>query len=56
MKNSSIKSHVASAKHQSKKKRRESTEAHERDIAQSLVKYNQETHTKGETLPADMQS
>ena len=55
LKSSSIKSHVQSAKHQSRKKRRELLEARELDIAQSLLKYNQETHSKGETLPLDMQ-
>ena len=55
LKKSSIESHVMSAKHQSKKKLRASTEAQESDLAQSLVKYNQEVHTKGETLPIDMQ-
>ena len=40
LKSSSIKSHVQSAKHQSKKKRLESREAQERDIAQALLKYN----------------
>ena len=37
LKSSSIKSHVQSAKHQSKKKRLESREAQERDIAQALL-------------------
>ena len=55
LKKSSIESHVMSAKHQSKKKLCASTEAQESDLAQSLVKYNQEVHTKGETLPIDMQ-
>ena len=40
LKSSSIKSHVQSTKHQSKKKRRESMEACKCDIAQSLLKYN----------------
>ena len=44
-----------SAKHQSKKKRRQSTEGRERDIALALTQYNEEVHTKGETLPEQMQ-
>ena len=55
LKSSSIKSHVMSAKHQSKKKRRQSTEGRERDIALALTQYNEEVHTKGETLPEQMQ-
>ena len=55
LKSSSIKSHVKSTKHQSKKQQLESTKSRERDIAQALVKYNEEVHMKGETLPAEMQ-
>ena len=35
--------------------RPESREAQERDIAQVLLKYNEEVHTRGESLPAEMQ-
>ena len=53
LKSSSIRNHVNSSKHQSRKKRHKSTEVHEHDIAQALVKYR---HVKGETLPANVQA
>ena len=55
LKSSTIKSDVQSAKHQSKKKQLESMQAQERDIAQALLKYNEEVHGTGESLPAEMQ-
>ena len=48
LKSSSVKNHVESAKHQSKKKRLESREAQERDIAQALLKYNGQGKHKSE--------
>ena len=55
LKSSSIKTHIKSSKHQCKKKKRQSTEAREQDIAHALVQYNEEVHAKGKTLPAEMQ-
>ena len=55
LKKSVIKYHIQSAKHASSKKRRERKEARERDIADSLTKYNKEFHPRGETLPQQQQ-
>ena len=50
-----IKNHVQSVKHENSKKRLEKKEARERDIAESLTKYNTEVHPRGETLPQEQQ-
>lgn len=55
LKRSIIKNHIQSSKHQKSKQRLESKEARERDIADSLRKYNETTHLRGETLPEDQQ-
>lgn len=55
LKRSVIKNHVQSSKHESSKKRMEKKEARERDIAESLTKYNKEIHPRGETLPQEQQ-
>ena len=50
-----IKNHIRSKKHESSKKRLEKKEARERNIADSLTKYNTEVHPRGETLPQEQQ-
>lgn len=55
LKRSIIKNHIQSSKHQKSKQRLESKEARERDIADSLRKYNETIHLRGETLPEDQQ-
>ena len=55
LKRSVIKNHIQSAKHEGSKKRLERKEARERDIADSLIKYNEEFHPRGETLPQQQQ-
>lgn len=47
--------HVKSRKRQAGKEQHLQSEAHERDIATSFAKYNQQEHTSGETLPEEMQ-
>ena len=55
VKRSVIKNHVQSVKHENSKKRLEKKEARERDIADSLTKYNKQIHPRGETLPQQQQ-
>ena len=43
--------HVGSSKHACGKRRLDSKERRERDIVSSLVVYEAETHSRGETLP-----
>ena len=46
---------IKSVKHENSKKRLEKKEARERDIADSLTKYNKQIHPRGETLPQQQQ-
>ena len=55
LKSSSLKKHMQSDKLEAGKKRLESKETREHDIAQALVEYNSEEHMKGETLPPEVQ-
>ena len=52
LKRSIISSHVGASKHIQGKKRLESKEKRERDLASQLVVYDSEAHSRGETLSA----
>ena len=55
LKKSSISYHIKSTKHSDGKKRLEQRKAKDQDIAQSLRKYNEEVHLRGETVPEQQQ-
>jgi len=55
LKKSSISYHIKSSKHSNGKKRLEQRKGKDQDIAQSLQKYNEEVHGRGETLPEPQQ-
>ena len=55
LKKSSISCHIKSTKHNSGKKRLEQQNIKDQDIAQSLRKYNEKVHARGETLPKQQQ-
>ena len=55
LKRSIIKNHIQSSKHHKSLQRMKHKEARERDIAESLRKYNQDVHPRGETLPEEQQ-
>ena len=47
--------HIKSGKHDEGKKRLGKMKANDQDIAQSLKKYNEQVHGRGETLPEQQQ-
>jgi len=51
LKKSSISYHIKSTKHSGGRKRLEQQKVKDQDIAQSLRRYNEEVHARGETLP-----
>ena len=51
LKKSNIEYHIKSGKHDEGKKRLGKRKANDQDIAQSLKKYNEQVHGRGETLP-----
>ena len=51
IKRSIIKNHVQSTKHKKSQQRLKNKETRERDIAESLRKYNNAVHSRGESLP-----
>ena len=55
LKKSSIEYHIKSGKHDEGKKRLGKRKANDQDIAQSLKKYNEQVHGRGETLPEQQQ-
>jgi len=55
LKKSSINYHIKSSKHSEGKKRLEQKKVKDRDIAQSLRKYNEDVYARGETLPEQQQ-
>ena len=55
LKKSSISYHIKSTKHSDGKKRLEQQKAKDQDIAQSLRKYNEDVHLRGETVPEQQQ-
>ena len=55
LKKSSISYHIKSTKHSDGKKRLEQQKVKDKDIAESLRKYNEEVHARGETLPEQQQ-
>ena len=55
LKKSSISYHIKSTKHNDGKKRLEQRKVKDHEIAQSLRKYNEEVHSRGETLPEQLQ-
>ena len=55
LKKSSISYHIKSTKHSDGKKRLEQRKVKDKDIAESLRKYNEEVHARGETLPEQQQ-
>ena len=55
LKHSIIKNHVHSTKHQKSQQRLKHKEARELDIAESLRKYNENVHPRGESLPVEQQ-
>ena len=55
LKKSTIQNHVRSKKHADSKKKWETKEAREQDIAMALMKYNEKEHLSGETLPEEQQ-
>ena len=55
LKKSSIEYHIKSGKHGDGKKRLEKKKANDQNIVQSLKKYNEEVHGRGETLPEQQQ-
>lgn len=55
LKKSSIVYHIKSTKHSEGKKKLQQRRANDSDIAQSLRKYNEDVHGRGETLPEQQQ-
>ena len=55
IKRSIIKNHVQSTKHKKSQQRLKNKETRERDIAESLRKYNNDVHSRGESLPKEQQ-
>lgn len=55
LKRSIISNHIASAKHKRSIERLKNKESRERDIAESLKRFNERTHQRGETLPESQQ-
>ena len=55
LKKSSISYHIKSTKHSDGKKRLEQRKVKDKDIAESLRKYNEEVYARGETLPEQQQ-
>jgi len=55
LKKSSIEYHIKSDNHSDGKKRLEKMKANDQNIVQSLKKYNEEVHGRGETLPEQQQ-
>ena len=55
MKWSAIVSHIKSEKHANGKAKLTEKSVHEKDIAKVLIKYNEEVHLEGETLPVEQQ-
>ena len=55
LKKSSISYHIKLTKHNDGKKRLEQRKVKDHEIAQSLRKYNEEVHSRGETLPEQQQ-
>lgn len=51
VKKSSVENHMKSSKHVKGKERMSKKEAQEKDLAESLQKYNDDVHLRGETLP-----
>lgn len=54
-KRSVIVSHIKSEKHANGKAKLTEKSVHEKDIAKALIKYNEEVHLEGETLPVEQQ-
>ena len=54
-KRSVIVSHIKSEKHANGKAKLTEKSVHEKDIAKALIKYNEEIHLEGETLPVEQQ-
>ena len=55
IKRSIIKNHVHATKHKKSQQRLKNKETRERDIAESLRKYNNDLHSRGDSLPKEQQ-
>ena len=55
LKTSSVKNHIRSVEHLEGKQKLEKKQAREKNIAQALLVYNKEVHSRGETLPPNQQ-